>query len=236
MTIMPHIPRILSPIDLCLAAVGLSSCLSATHRVVKTWGQSADAVYWVNELEGETDCLYRVGNELYVQGYRSSGDVTMGVDNCYGGIWMYPEEAVYEVTPHTNKAEKVWLRLADMDWSDAQRYFRTGETRFTSDYISLRVTSRDALTELPSHAARLAVPRTRRVNLAVQDGLSAGKNWDWERDGYGRPSDHISADAHALYAYPLAGALFLAVDVPLTLVNGVWAIPATAIGAIMYYK
>ena len=233
---MPTIARILTTTALCLAAVSLSSCISATHRVVKAWGQSADEVYWANELGGTTDCLYRVGNELYVQGYRSSGDVSMGVENCFGGIWMNPEEAVYEVTPHPDKAEKVWLRLSDMDWSDAQRYFRTGETRFSSDCISLRVTSRDALTELPSHAARLAVPRTRRVTLAVQDGLSAGKNWDWERDEYGRPSDHISADAHALYAYPLAGALFLAVDVPLTLVNGVWTIPATAIGAIMYYK
>ena len=233
---MPLIPRILTTTALCLVAVGLSSCISATHRVVKTWGQSADAVYWVNELEGETDCLYRVGKELYVQGYRSSGDVTMDLDNCYGGIWLHPEEAVYNVTPHTAEAEKVWLRIKDRDWDEVRRFFRTGETRFTSEYISLHVTSKDALTELPSHAVRLPVPRTRRVQLVVKDGLSAGKNWDWERDGYGRPSDHISADAHALYAYPLAGALFLAVDVPLTLVNGVWTIPATAIGAIMYYK
>lgn len=228
--------RILASTALCLAAVGLSSCICATHRVVKTWGQSADEVYWVNELEGTTDCLYRVGKELYVQGYRSSGDVTMGVDNCYGGIWMYPEEAVYEVTPHPDKAEKVWLRIKDRDWDEVRRFFRTGETRFSSEYISLHVTSKDALTELPSHAVRLPVPRTRRVRLVVKDGLSAGKNWDWERDGYGRPSDHISADAHALYAYPLAGILFLGVDVPLTLVNGVWTIPATMIGAIMYYK
>ena len=228
--------RILASLAICLAAGGLSSCISATHRVVKTWGQSADEVYWVNELEGTTDCLYRVGKELYVQGYRSSGDVTMDLDNCYGGIWLHPEEAVYNVTPHTAEAEKVWLRIKDRDWDEVRRFFRTGETRFTSEYISLHVTSKDALTELPSHAVRLPVPRTRRVQLVVKDGLSAGKNWDWERDGYGRPSDHISADAHALYAYPLAGALFLAVDVPLTLVNGVWTIPATAIGAIMYYK
>ena len=49
---MPLIPRILTTTVLSLAAVGLSSCISATHRVVKTWGQSADAVYWVNELGG----------------------------------------------------------------------------------------------------------------------------------------------------------------------------------------
>ena len=38
--------KILATTALCLAAVGLGSCISATHRVVKTWGQSADAVYW----------------------------------------------------------------------------------------------------------------------------------------------------------------------------------------------
>ena len=97
---MVSLHKILTTTALCLAAVGVSSCISATHRVVKAWGQSADEVSWANELGGTTDCLYRVGNELYVQGYRSSGEATMGVENCFGGIWMNPEEAVYEVTSH----------------------------------------------------------------------------------------------------------------------------------------
>jgi hypothetical protein len=54
--------KILATTALCLAALGLSSCISTTHRVVKAWGQSADEVYWVNELGGTTDCLYRIGN------------------------------------------------------------------------------------------------------------------------------------------------------------------------------
>ena len=44
--------KILATTALCLAALGLSSCISTTHRVVKAWGQSADEVYWVNELGG----------------------------------------------------------------------------------------------------------------------------------------------------------------------------------------
>ena len=71
-----------------LCSLGLSSCISTTHRVVKAWGQSADVVYWVNELGGTTDCLYRIGNELYVQAYRSSGEVSMGGVRPWGDMWL----------------------------------------------------------------------------------------------------------------------------------------------------
>ncbi len=233
-TLLRRIPVITA---LCLAAPGLSSCISTTHRVVKAWGQSADEVYWANELEGTTDCLYRVGKELYVQGYRSSGEVTMGVENCFGGMLFSREVAEYVVSPHTDKAEKVWLRITDMDRADIQSYFQTGETRFTADYISLRVTSKDALTALPPHAVRISVPRKRPVHLAVKDGLSAGSNWDWEStDVKEQPSSHLTADAHALYAYPLAGVLFLGVDVPLTLISPVWVVPGALTGFVLYYK
>ena len=85
---MPSFHKILATSALCLAALGLCSCISTSHRVVKAWGQSADEVYWVNELGGTTDCLYRIGNELYVQAYRSSGDVTMGGISPWGNYLM----------------------------------------------------------------------------------------------------------------------------------------------------
>ena len=92
--------KILATTALCLAALGLSSCISTTHRVVKAWGQSADEVYWVNELGGTTDCLYRIGNELYVQAYRSIGEVTMGGRSPWGNYlmldWKEPKYDSYE--------------------------------------------------------------------------------------------------------------------------------------------
>ena len=233
---MPSFHKILATSALCLAALGLCSCISTSHRVVKAWGQSADEVYWVNELGGTTDCLYRIGNELYVQAYRSSGDVTMGGISPWGNYlmldWATPK---YDVTPHTDKAEKVWLRLVNENWNDVRREFRYGDRNLLSENVSLRVTCKDALTELPPHAIRVEVPRKRKVELFVVDGLKAGMNVEYSSDSKEeRPSTYISADAHALYAYPLSAIMFVGVDVPFTLISPVWVVPATVIALSQY--
>lgn len=233
---MPSFHKILATSALCLAALGLCSCISTSHRVVKAWGQSADEVYWVNELGGTTDCLYRIGNELYVQAYRSSGDVTMGGISPWGNYlmldWATPK---YDVTPHTDKAEKVWLRLVNENWNDVRREFRYGDRNLLSENVSLRVTCKDTLTELPPHAIRVEVPRKRKVELFVVDGLMAGMNVEYSSDSKEeRPSTYISADAHALYAYPLSAIMFVGVDVPFTLISPVWVVPATVIALSQY--
>ena len=233
---MPSFHKILATSALCLAALGLCSCISTSHRVVKAWGQSADEVYWVNELGGTTDCLYRIGNELYVQAYRSSGDVTMGGISPWGNYlmldWATPK---YDVTPHTDKAEKVWLRLVNENWNDVRREFRYGDRNLLSENVSLRVTCKDTLTELPPHAIRVEVPRKRKVELFVVDGLKAGMNVEYSSDSKEeRPSTYISADAHALYAYPLSAIMFVGVDVPFTLISPVWVVPATVIALSQY--
>lgn len=67
---------------------------------MKAWGQSTDEVYWVNEMGGTTDCLYRVGNELYVQAYRSGGEVSMGGVRPWGDMWLGNWDSPgYDVTP-----------------------------------------------------------------------------------------------------------------------------------------
>ena len=114
-TLFRRIPVITA---LCLAAPGLNSCISTTHCVVKAWGQSADEVYWVNELGGTTDCLYRIGDELYVQAYRSSGDVTMGGISPWGNYLMldwatpkYPQQPTFMLMlwrPQIRKARIFW--------------------------------------------------------------------------------------------------------------------------------
>ena len=230
--------KILATTALCLAALGLSSCISTTHRVVKAWGQSADAVYWANELGGTTDCLYRIGNELYVQAYRSSGEVSMGGVRPWGDMWLGDwDRPRYDVTPHTDKAEKVWLRLVNENWNDVRRAFRYGDRDLLSADVHLSVTCKDALTELPPHAIRVEVPRKRKVELSVADGLSAGMNGEYgfqtkER----RPSTYISADAHALYAYPLSAIMFVGVDVPVTLTSPIWLIPCICVSISQLYK
>ena len=233
---MPTIHKIFATTALCLAAMGLNSCISTSHRVVRAWGQSADEVYWANEMEGSTECLYRIGNELYVQAYRSSGDVTMGGLRPWGDLLMLNwDEPTYEVTPHTDKAEKVWLRLVNENWNDVRREFRYGDRDLLSDDVSLRVTCKEALTELPPDAVRLVMPRKRRVKLYAVDGLTAGMNKEYSSySKERRPSTYISADAHALYAYPLSAIMFVGVDVPLTLISPVWVVPGTVIALTQY--
>lgn len=235
---MPLIHRILATTALCLAAVGVSSCISTTHRVVKAWGQSADEVYWANELGGTTDCLYRIGNELYVQAYRSSGEVSMGGVRPWGDMWLGDwDRPMYEVTPHTDKAEKVWLRLVNTNRDEVCREFRYGSRHRPSDDICIYVSCKDTLTQLPPDAVRLAMPRKRRVELYVVDGLAAGVNTERSSDSKEeRPSTYISADAHALYAYPLSAIMFVGVDVPVTLTSPIWLIPYTCVSISQLYK
>ena len=235
---MPTIRNILAATALCLAAVALSSCISTTHRVVKAWGQSADEVYWVNELGGTTDCLYRIGNELYVQAYRSSGEVTMGGRSPWGDLLMQDwNEPAYDVTPHTDKAEKVWLRLVNENWNDVRREFRYGCRDLLSEDVHIRVSCKDTLTQLPPDAVRLTVPRKRRVVLHAVDGLTAGMNCEYSSDSKEeRPSTYISADAHALYAYPLSAIMFVGVDVPVTLTSPIWLIPCICVSIPQLYK
>ena len=230
--------KILATTALCLAAVGVSSCISTTHRVVKAWGQSADEVYWVNELGGTTDCLYRIGNELYVQAYRSSGEVTMGGRSPWGDLLMMDwNEPIYDVTPHTDKAEKVWLRLVNENWNDVRREFRYGCRDLLSEDVHIRVSCKDTLTQLPPDAVRLTVPRKRRVVLHAVDGLTAGMNCEFSFESKEeRPSTYISADAHALYAYPLSAIMFVGVDVPVTLTSPIWLIPCICVSIPQLYK
>ena len=104
-----------------------------------------------------------------------------------------------------------------------------------SDDVSLRVTRKEALTKLPPDAVLLVVPRKRRVKLYAVDGLTAGMNKEYSTDSKEvRPSTYISADAHALYAYPFSAIMFVGVDVPLTLISPVWVVPGTVIAFTQY--
>lgn len=48
---MPHIPRILASAALCLAAVGLNSCISRMHRVAYEFPRSYEGAWLQNNSE-----------------------------------------------------------------------------------------------------------------------------------------------------------------------------------------
>ena len=158
----------------------------------------------------------------------------MGGISPWGDLLMLGwNEPKYDVTPHTDKAEKVWLRLVNENWNDVRREFRYGCRELLSEDVHIRVSCKDALTQLPPNAVRLAMPRKRRVELYVVDGLAAGLNTEYRS---ARPSTYISADAHALYAYPLSAIMFVGVDVPVTLTSPVWIIPYACVSISQLYK
>ena len=127
--------------------------------------------------------------------------------------------------------------MVNENWNDVRHEFRYGDRDLLSDNVSLRVTCKEALTELPPDAVRLAVPRKRRVKLYAVDGLTAGMNTEYRTDSKERrPSTYISTDAHALYAYPLSAIMFVGVDVPVTLTSPVWIIPYACITLPQLYK
>jgi hypothetical protein len=77
------------------------------------------------------------------------------------------------------------------------------------------------------------MPRKRRVELYVVDGLAAGLNTEYST---ARLSTYFSADAHALYAYPLSAIMFVGVDMPVTLTSPIWLIPYTCASISQLYK
>ena len=162
----------------------------------------------------------------------------MGGRSPWGDLLMLDwNEPAYDVTPHTDKAEKVWLRLVNENWNDVRREFRYGCRDLLSEDVHIRVSCKDTLTQLPPDAVRLTVPRKRRVVLHAVDGLTAGMNCEYSSDSKEeRPSTYISADAHALYAYPLSAIMFVGVDVPVTLTSPIWLIPCICVSIPQLYK
>lgn len=162
----------------------------------------------------------------------------MGGVRPWGDMWLGNwDRPGYNVTPHTDKAEKVWLRLVNANRDEVCREFRYGSLHWSSEDICLHVSCKDTLTQLPPDAVRLDMPRKRRVELYVVDGLSAGLNTEYSSDSKEeRPSTYISADAHALYAYPLSAIMFVGVDVPVTLASPIWLIPYTCVSISQLYK
>ena len=94
---MSTIPRILATTALCLAALGLSSCVLETHQRVLDTAKEYDGIVVLH------DAVYRVGSRYYVQGVqttlrRSNRDLIGGP---YAKALSSPSErsGVYSILP-----------------------------------------------------------------------------------------------------------------------------------------
>ena len=200
---MPAIHRILTSTALCLAAVGLSSCVTTVHRYAWNRAKVIDEAYWVQDEKNIE--LYRVGDTVYAKGFIGPARGGQATDDIPARVYFTHGGAGPCFNPIEEQGRPVYIRVRD------------GYTKLRKDATSLYASSSGKnagnvlyvhwyappysfhLTELPAGAVRL-----------TEHG-STGSGIE-ESDGY-KPH----TDAHKYYAYPLGALIAVGVDAPLTL-------------------
>lgn len=107
--LMPSFRRILATSAICLAAMGLSSCVLETHQRVLDTAKEYDGIVVLH------DAVYQVGSRLYVQGVRTT--LRRSNRNLIGG--PYPD-ALGGRTEHSG----VYTILPDASRQTVYREFR----------------------------------------------------------------------------------------------------------------
>ncbi|MBR4310034.1 MAG: hypothetical protein IKT79_03300 [Akkermansia sp.] len=201
---MPSFRKILATTALCLAAVGLSSCISRMHRVAYEYPRTYEGVgIEDNSVSTGGDAgSMKLTKRLYV--YECDGQWYLPVSRiCY-------TKKVIQGEPDTSQA----YQIANVSREDKRQYYLPISSEFagklrTASRIRRRqneltdyITQPKLLTSLPQQAK--AYP----ILMPIADG----KNGDLlvQTDTHVGPS--------AILAYPVAAVLFV-VDIPVTVVS-----------------
>ena len=201
---MPSFRKILATTALCLAAVGLSSCISRMHRVAYEYPRTYEGVgIEDNSVSTGGDAgSMKLTKRLYV--YECDGQWYLPVSRiCY-------TKKVIQGEPDTSQA----YQIANVSREDKRQYYLpissefAGKLRTASqiwrrqDEFTDYITQHKLLTSLPQQAK--AYP----ILMPIADG----KNGDLlvQTDTHVGPS--------AILAYPVAAVLFV-VDIPVTVVS-----------------
>lgn len=99
---MPTIPRILATTALCLAALGLSSCVSQNCRSIWRGAYEVDKVWWIEGVRDNTTPIYRYNGDYFILGKMGPAKGTL---KSPGSVF---ERNYY---PILEKAEPAYLRL-----------------------------------------------------------------------------------------------------------------------------
>ena len=209
-------PKILTTTALCLAAVGLSSCVTTVHRYAWNRAKVIDEAYWVQDEKNIE--LYRVGDTVYAKGFIGPARGGQATDNIPARVYFTHGGAGPCFNPIEEQGRPVYIRVRD------------GYTKLRKDATSIYASSSGKnagnvlyvhwyappysfhLTELPAGAVRL-----------TEHG-STGSGIE-ESDGYTPPTD-----AHTYYAYPLGAITAVAVDAPLTLAGNALLLGGAVVG------
>lgn len=209
--------RILATTALCLAAVGVSSCISRLHRVAYEFPRSYEgAGLESNSVDTKGNAAnMKLTKRLYV--YES------------GGQWYLPVSRIRYTKKVVQGEPEMAYRIANVSHEDRRQYYLlissefAGKLRTASRFrrrqneLSDYITQPKLLTSLPPQAK--AYP----ILLPIADG----RNGDLL----------VQTDAHVgpsvILAYPAAAVLFV-VDIPVTVVSSAFAFIGAGTYALLY--
>ncbi|MBQ4635710.1 MAG: hypothetical protein IJB64_04665 [Akkermansia sp.] len=207
MTMMPIIRKILATTALCLAAVGLSSCMRTGESMLShaNWYQAIVTTEYEqhNDNKGKDDAsmefkvpVYQVGNKYYVQGEKAVlhyriGKLLVFPDELLNDRYVYAapngDKAYYEVEFQESTNEKLWLFAEDLS---------------------------TPLRDLPKENQKAIGCYAMRAYRSLPGSVECGGYFKDKGYAVARIQTKPRLSWRALYAYPAAAALFICVDVP----------------------
>ena len=198
------VPKILATTALCLAAVGLSSCISRMHRVAYEYPRTYEGVgIEDNSVSTGGDAgSMKLTKRLYV--YECDGQWYLPVSRiCY-------TMKVIQVEPDTSQA----YQIANVSREDKRQYYLPISPEFAGKLrTASRVRSRqNELTDYITQPKLLTTLPPQAKAYPILMPIAHGRNGDLL----------VQTDAHvgpsAILAYPAAALLFV-VDIPVTVVS-----------------
>ena len=199
-----NFPRILTTTALCLAAVGMSSCISRLHRVAYEYPRTYEgAGLEDNSVSTDGDAgSMKLTKRLYV--YECDGQWYLPVSRiCY-------TKKVIQGEPDTTHA----YQIANVSHEDKRQYYLPISPEFACKLrTASRVRSRQSeLTDYITQPKLLTTLPPQAKAYPILMPIADGQNGDLL----------VQTDAHvgpsAILAYPAAAVLFV-VDIPVTVVS-----------------
>ena len=195
----------------CVALL-MSSCWSTVSSYAWEHAKVAEQAWWV--AEDDPIELYAAGNKVYAKGYKGSAR------GCYKGVPFFIAgfgDGHDFVRPEQEGAEVVYLPLQHTKEAAALQAEAAGKQE-----VEIRLAApRYSTAQLPRNA--------RKMNVAGCCNNPAYAITVSEDDFWHSSNPPLPTDAHKYYAYPIGAALFVAVDVPLTLASSAIGVGVVAV-------
>ena len=201
MTMPTIFSRILATTALCLAAVGVSSCVSQNCQTIWRGAYEIDKVWWVEGTGDDTTPIYLFNGAYYALGKMGPAKGTLTTS----GTPFEPLDEAY--WPILEKAERAYLRLDEESAQLVQAALLAKEQPPQGVRVAFSRDTAQHLTTLPQGARRLSVAANAHEG---RWGLYTATE---------ELEDSVHTTSEKYWRYPLSILTAVAVDVPLTLLG-----------------